>query len=172
MNGKNKKGVLEWFMIIMFIISVVAVIIQVVSRRFLNNSVTWSNEVCRYSFLWVVFVGTAVLIKENGHICIDVVLTLVPEKFRNLLLLINYILIAILAATLTVLGVRLVIKTQGSLSSSMRLPINYILYLGLPIGFGLGFLQLMPKIYHQVRVVAGKEPSPPFGHHHDEEVTG
>lgn len=172
MNEKNenkKFNILEWFMIIMFAVSVCCVILQVVSRYVFNNSLPWCNEVCRYAFLWVVFIGAAVMLKDDKHIAIDIVLTSVPAKWRNIFLLINYLLITILLGMLTVLGIKLVISTNGSLSSALRLPINFILYLALPIGMGSGCVLMIWKIYHQFRVVIGKEEAKPYKKEVEEE---
>ncbi|NCB52718.1 MAG: TRAP transporter small permease [Clostridia bacterium] len=151
--NKKKLGILDWFMVIMFAASVICVILQVFFRYVLNDSLTWTNEVSRYSFLWVVFVGTAVALKEGDHIVIDIVLTSSKPKMRNIILLIDYILICALTAALTVLGIELVISTRGSLSSALRLPINLILYMGLPIGMFLTMIVSIGKIIKQVKLV-------------------
>ena len=156
MDKKKKLGVLEWFMVIMFAISVVCVILQVVSRKNPNVSLPWCNEVARYSFLWVVFIGSAVMLKENGHICIDFLLTVTSKKVHNVLLLINYCCVLILTALLALQGAKVVIATNGSLSSVLRLPINIILYLAFPIGMALGFCIMLGKVVHQVKVIVGK----------------
>lgn len=156
MKDKKKYSLLEIFMIVMFAVSVGCVILQVVSRKVFNNSLPWCNEVARYSFLWVVFVGAAVMLKEEGHIAIDIALTATPKKIKNILLLLNNICITIFLALLTVMGVRLVISTNGSLSSALRLPINLILYLGMPIGMGMGLLIMLKRTWHQLLVVLGK----------------
>lgn len=160
MEPKKKYNIMEWFMILMFAISVSCVILQVVSRKVFNNSLPWCGEVCRYAFLWVVFIGSAVMLKDNGHIAIDVVLTSVPKRWRQLMLLVNYTLITLLTGLLTYLGVRLVIATHGSLSSALRLPINFILYLALPLGMGASCLIMLWKSYRQARVLLGKESDP------------
>ena len=156
MKDKKKYSLLEWFMIVMFSVSVSCVIIQVISRKVLNNSLPWCNEVARYSFLWVVFVGAAVMLGEEGHIAIDIALTSTPKKIKNILLLLNNICITIFLGLLTVMGVKLVISTHGSLSSALRLPINLILYMGMPIGMGMGLLIMLKRTWHQFLVVLGK----------------
>jgi TRAP-type C4-dicarboxylate transport system permease small subunit len=156
---KKKLRALDWFLVIMFSISVFSVVLQVFFRYFLHNSLIWSNEVCRFSFLWVVFIGTAVVLQDGDHIVIDVLLTALPPKPRNITALFGYALIAVFTAAITVMGIRLVISTNGSLSSALRLPINLLLYLSLPLGMGLSFFVSLGKIYYYARLLLGKEPS-------------
>ena len=150
-NDNEKIGVLGWFMAFMFGCSVTAVVLQVFFRYVLNNSLTWTNEFCRYTFLWVVFIGTAVLLKNDEHIAIDAVLTSVSPKVRNVLLLITYILITVLAGVITVYGAMVVYFTRGSLSSSLRLPINMVLYLSLPVGMSLTTIVGIQKAVKQFK---------------------
>ena len=150
---KQKIGILGWFMVVMFGCSFTAVVLQVFFRYVLNNSLTWTNEFCRYTFLWVVFIGAAVLLKNDEHICIDAVLTAVSPKVRNVLLLIVYTLITVLTGMITVYGAMVVYFTRGSLSSALQLPINMVLYLSLPVGMSITAIVGIWKVVNQFKVV-------------------
>lgn len=154
---RGKIGIIGWFMVIMFAVSISSVILQVFFRYVLGNSLTWTNVVSRYAFLWVVFIGSAAALKDGDHIVIDVLLTKVSDKARNVILLIGYFLISLLTGTLTVLGIKVVIATQGSIQTALQLPINMVLYVSLPIGMGLSLIVAVGKIIELLKRMTGKD---------------
>src|SRR5262245_1680277 len=51
--------------------TVIICLIQVFCRYVLNNSLSWPEEMARWAFVWLVFVGSAMLTRRSGHIAID-----------------------------------------------------------------------------------------------------
>ncbi len=41
---------------------------QVLIRIFSGSSLAWTEELSRYSFLWTVYIGAALVAKRNGHV--------------------------------------------------------------------------------------------------------
>lgn len=54
-------------------------------RNFLNRPQIWSVEVTEYSMLYITFLGAAWLLREEGHVSLDVVDVLVKPRTRALL---------------------------------------------------------------------------------------
>ena len=44
----------------------------VICRYVFNSSLTWSEELTRYMFIWVVFLGAAIGVRERTHIAVDI----------------------------------------------------------------------------------------------------
>lgn len=57
--------------------------IQVVLRYGLGRPLTWSEEVSRYLFVWVVFVAAAVAARHKGHIMLDFLVSRLPRGLRT-----------------------------------------------------------------------------------------
>ena len=58
-----------------------SVCIEVIMRYFLNRPLQWVIELTEYALLYITFLGTAWLLKREGHITVDVILTrLSPRK--------------------------------------------------------------------------------------------
>jgi len=53
---------------------------QVVLRYVFNNPQAWAEEVGRYLFVWITFLGAAAAFARDTHIRIDVVLNLFGER--------------------------------------------------------------------------------------------
>ena len=52
----------------LLITSVVVMAIQIGLRLFLNAPLSWPEEVVRYSFVWVVYLGSVVAVSRDAHI--------------------------------------------------------------------------------------------------------
>ena len=49
------------------------VVAQVVCRYALGAPLTWSEELARYMQIWMVMLGSAVMMRKGGHLAIDLV---------------------------------------------------------------------------------------------------
>ena len=63
----------EVFLVILMALAVIIVTAQVVTRYVLKVPLPWSEEIARYLFLWLTWVGASYATKERKHINIDVV---------------------------------------------------------------------------------------------------
>lgn len=80
------RNVLLIFMIAMG--SLVAA--NVFSRYFLGFSLTWSYELSIHSFMYTVYLGTALSIKERSHARTDIIYSKVKGPIKGAFLVINY----------------------------------------------------------------------------------
>ncbi|MCG8571222.1 MAG: TRAP transporter small permease [Spirochaetes bacterium] len=55
------------------------IFVQVVSRYFFGYTFDWSEELARYLFVWVVFIGSALIIGDKGHMAVKIF----PEKLKG-----------------------------------------------------------------------------------------
>ncbi|SES07280.1 TRAP transporter small permease [Salipaludibacillus aurantiacus] len=72
----------------MLCIFFLAVIIQV-ATRLLGISVIWTGDVARYSFIWAIFMGAAVMIYRKEHFKFDFLYNKFTGKLRSSLSLFN-----------------------------------------------------------------------------------
>lgn len=49
-------------------IMILCLILQVLVRAFVGSSIAWTEELSRYSFLWTVYMGTALAVKHGAHV--------------------------------------------------------------------------------------------------------
>jgi TRAP-type transport system small permease protein len=59
---------MEWLLITMLALMVVFVFTNVVLRYGFNSGITFSEEVSRFLFIWVVFLGAVLTLRDNGHL--------------------------------------------------------------------------------------------------------
>lgn len=63
--------------------SIIALVLLQISARYLPFvRIQWSEEMSRYLFVYLTFIGSALLIAERGHIVVDVMIDRLPRKLR------------------------------------------------------------------------------------------
>lgn len=69
---------------------------NVILRYAFHTGITWAEEMSRFMFIWMVFLGSILALKDGTHIGMDILVRRVPEKLRKILLLIgNFIILVI-----------------------------------------------------------------------------
>lgn len=133
------------------------VIMNVILRYVFNSGLSWSEEACRFLFIWVTFLG-AILANDAGfhgeHMRMDFVVEMFHGVPRKVVEIFSLLIVLVLLGTLFMGGVELVQGTWPMLTSALRIPKGAV-YLCAPIGFGYMFIQTLVRI---VKIAtAGKE---------------
>lgn len=82
---------------------VILVFTNVVLRYALNSGLTISEEMSRLAFVWLIFLGAAVALREHAHIGIDTMIRALPPTLAKACVLLGYILM-LLACVLLLQG--------------------------------------------------------------------
>jgi TRAP-type C4-dicarboxylate transport system permease small subunit len=69
---------LEWTIALVLAVMVVLVFGNVVLRYAFNSGITVSEEVSRWLFVWMTFLGAIVALKEHGHLGTDMLVSRLP----------------------------------------------------------------------------------------------
>lgn len=119
--------------------------LQVIMRYVFNSSLSWSEEVSRYLFVWMVFLGMSYGIKTGTHMRIDILEHFVPKLKKSLGILADgcFLLFAVymIGPGISVLQS---IKASGQTSPAGGVPMN-IVYTSLFIGFVLVVFRIVQK---------------------------
>lgn len=135
-----EKAIITLFLITMSIF----IFIQVISRYVFGNAFTWTEELSRYMFIWLIYLAIGIGFRENRHISIDVVVDALPEKMRKIVKQVNYIFLFALSCFFVWEGYVLVVQMQmfGQVSANMQIPM-WLVYLSLPVGFVFTAVRLL-----------------------------
>lgn len=93
--------------IVLFIGMCLLVLAQVVARKFFEPLV-WSEELARYMFIWVAFLGWVIANQRKSHIHISLVLDRSGPGLKRALAVLADLLVIVFALIFTVKGWRLV----------------------------------------------------------------
>lgn len=122
----------ETICIILMSVMTIIIFIQVIMRYVMHNSLSWSEELARYCFVWLIYIGVAYGCKLMKHIKIDAALKLFPEKVRPYITIVGELLVLAFAAYIVVTGVELTYKqliaTAGSIGVIIPPSIPMVIY--------------------------------------------
>ena len=76
---------LYYFMVFLMLTMVTIIFIQVIARYIVHNSLTWSEEIGRYTFVWITFFGTALAVKERSHVALDILIKKLPTLLKKII---------------------------------------------------------------------------------------
>lgn len=115
-------------LVIVFIVSA-----QVFSRKVLNSSIRWSEEVALLLMVWMAFISMAIGVEKHLHIAITMFYDRFPKVLQLVLAKINLFLTGAFGVILIVYGSRLIKSTSTSTLPATQWP-ACTLYLMMPVG--------------------------------------
>ena len=133
---------LDAVLVFMMIVMAGAVVLQVTSRYVFNNPTSWSEELARYLFVWITFLGAAVVIRKRRHVDVTVLTDRLPPGAAKVVYLVSDAAVLFMLGALTWAGAGLAIMAHRQLSAAMDLPMS-LAYSAMPIGTGLMFVFLV-----------------------------
>lgn len=124
------------------------VIMNVILRKCFSSGLSWSEEACRFLFIWVTFLG-AILANDAGlhgdHMRMDFIVEKIHGVPRKIVEILALVVVLVMLAALFTGGVAVVKNTWPFLTSALEIPKGAV-YLCAPIGFGYMFIQTLIKI--------------------------
>jgi TRAP-type C4-dicarboxylate transport system permease small subunit len=114
---------------------------QVFGRYVLNFAPAWCEELARYLFVWVVFLGAPIGVREKGHMALRLVQDHLSEKGRRFCSGLVYAAAAGFLFTLAWQGIALVLRTVSQVSPTLQISMRWV-YVAIPVGSLLMLLHL------------------------------
>ena len=125
-----------------------ATIAGVIARYCFNSPLPWTEEFARYTFIWLVFMGAVVCTKQKGHIVVDSVIVLMPQRLRAIVALVVDALVLILLLVVVYFG-WLVTASATQLTSTLKVPQSAV-YVALPFSGALIFLHTLKEFWRKL----------------------
>ncbi|MCP4021183.1 MAG: TRAP transporter small permease [Desulfobacteraceae bacterium] len=139
---------------IMLIFIMLSVCLEVILRTFFNHSLTWVTEVTEIMLLYITFLGSAWVLREGGHVKVDIILSHLKPKNNAILGIFSSILGVFVCCILTIYGFKVTMECiNKGLYTTTTLEIPMFLIIGvIPIG---GLMLFVQFIRRTLRFVAG-----------------
>ena len=139
---------------LLFIVGIV--FYQVFGRYVLNNSPTWAESLALVLILYVTLIAAAVGVRDAGHIGMESLLVLLPERPREAAELVIHVLVMIFGLAMAYNGTRLGISVAHYKIPNLNLP-EAIRYVPLVLS---GLLIALFSIEHIIALRRGQEVEP------------
>ena len=128
--------------------------LQVFMRYVMQESLSWSEEVARFMFIWLIYIGISYGVKTGRHIHIDVVFNMLPVRVGRWLAVLADLLFFGFAAFIAWKGAEVVrgIVLSGQSSAAVELPM-WVVYSAAPTGFTLVMFRLAQGLWIKLREI-------------------
>ncbi|QCJ44645.1 TRAP transporter small permease [Bacillus sp. S3] len=139
--SKKVNRASQMLLILFFVIAFVSTVYQVFSRFVLQSSLiqnmlpmvdfsvfnlSWIEELIRYLFVWIVFLGIGMVYKSKEHAQVEILLHYLPEKWKGKLQVLVEVINSAVFLFLIVYGWSILKFTSQQISPSMGLNMTLI----------------------------------------------
>lgn len=155
--GENRtvkmiRTVTDVVVVSLFAVVVAVVSAQVFSRFVINLSIRWADELARFAFVWLIYIGGAVTIRDGRNVCFDLFLeSLEGKRWRAAFTVVTGISLLFLGF-MTYFGVLVCRAEMTEASPIMKWPMS-IVCAAIPIG---GILMMLEEICYYIEHRNGK----------------
>ena len=115
--------VLQTLTVAITAVMVVSLLIGVVYRYVLQDASSWSDEVALLAFTWIVFLTAALMVRDDGHVRIEMIEKALPPTLNFLLTQAIWITIVLTGLFMVKTGLNFIEFTAGQASPAIRYPV-------------------------------------------------
>ncbi len=125
---------------------IVAIVTAEVTLRYLfSHSMIFTEELSRYLMVWIVFLGSALAIRDGSHIRIQILVNRLGPRLQQIVKLAAYALIIAFLIFITVEGLKILPRQLQQMCITIDISLFYF-YLAIPVGSILMIIFLLPVI--------------------------
>ncbi len=143
----------------LYTLVVITIFMEVFRRFFLSYSSIWSEEIARYAFIYITWIGAAAAVKERAHIRIDVIQPLLSNKWKIIVHIFGDIITLILALIALYWSMEPVLNSIhfGSVTHGLRISQAWFLA-AVPLGFTMIIWRLLQSMKRDLNDLKAGRP--------------
>ncbi len=137
----------RWALLVFYSMLVITMAVEVLRREVFAYSSVWGEEIVRYAFIYLAWIGAAAAVRERAHIRIDVIFEFCSARVKALLYLFGDLVMLVVACYALYYSFEslLVSLKYGSVSHGLRVPMVWFLS-AVPVGFTLLLYRLLQSL--------------------------
>lgn len=137
---------------ILMVVMTVLIFVQVIMRYVFGSSLVWSEEMARYVFIWLIYLGISYGARVMKHIKIEAALGLFPKKLRPFVIILGDILFLVFSAVIVYLAYGIVMQqvNLNQKSPAMQIPM-WFMYSAPMVGFAFTAIRQLQVIIMKIK---------------------
>ncbi len=125
--------------------------LQVFFRVVVQNPLGWSEEACKYLFIWSTLLGAVLVASDNGHFSVDMLTSLMPKKVSAIFKYgLSYGVMLVFSILLIRFGLKWMFASTTRVTPALGIKIMYV-YSIIPISGVLVVLHVFENIYKKIK---------------------
>ena len=133
---------------ILLSVSCIVLFLQIVFRV-IGSPLPWSEELGRYMFIWLIYIGASAAIGERRHISLDLIDLFAGRKAQLIIHVFDNLVFLVFAAILAYYGWLVTLRVSNQVSASLRMNMG-LAYAAICVS---GFLMVIRLIQDTVRLL-------------------
>lgn len=138
------------------IVTISLVLINIITRYFLNTGVYWSEEVATACFVWTVYISGAAAFKRGRHIGIDILVHFLNTSAQKIVKIIIDILLIAVISFMAYISIQYILASYTKVTPVLTVSSAWI-SVAMPIGFILMVIRGFEALYYDCRALKNKE---------------
>lgn len=125
---------------------------NVVLRYAFNSGITWSEEMARFLFIWLVFIGAIMALKENLHLGVEMLIKRLPRPLKKAAYVCSNLIVLVVLYLVVEGSWKMTVLSADSAAPATGLPESMIHGTGVVMGVGMAVIIL----FNIIRTLSGK----------------
>lgn len=157
--SKLNQNAERWALLFFYVLLVATMFVEVLRREVFSYSSIWGEEIVRYSFIYLAWIGAASAVRERAHIRIDVLMHYLSARMKALLYIFGDLVMFVVALIALYWSFETVLVSWefGSVSHGLRVSMVWFLA-AVPIGFTIMICRLVQSFLRDVQSLRSGEP--------------
>lgn len=126
---------------------VLFVFLNVVLRTCFNSGLTWSEELSRYLFVFVTYVGAISAMRVNGHLGVDTLISRGPRPLQMVMYVVSQLVIAALMCILVHGSGKMVLQNTESRTAALGISYALLYSVGIITGVSIAAMAVANIVY-------------------------
>ncbi|MDN7247115.1 TRAP transporter small permease [Planococcus shenhongbingii] len=123
--GYMNSGIKHFLNVILAVL-VTVVFLQVIFRFVLGSPLAWTEELARYSLIWITFLGAAYAMSLKAHIGMELFVNLFGLPIRKALYILSTIATLSFFLMMVIQGFDMAAQSMSQLSPVLRIPMGLV----------------------------------------------
>ena len=149
----------KWALLVFYSMLVITMAVEVLRREVFSYSSIWGEEIVRYSFIYLAWIGAAAAVKGRAHIRIDVLMHYISPRMKALLYIFGDLVMLAVAIGALIWSFETVQVSWkfGSVSHGLRVSLVWFL-MAVPVGFSLMIVRLIQSLLRDYKSLRDGTP--------------
>lgn len=126
------------------------VLIQVLSRYVFHSPLTWTEELARFSLVWLTFVGAGFVMARRQHIVVDLFAKALGLRAERVINGFAILVVLLVSGVLTWAGLAFASVTSVIKAPATQIPMSFV-YGAAAVGFALIFIHGVLNTVYDIR---------------------
>jgi TRAP-type C4-dicarboxylate transport system permease small subunit len=135
-------------------LSIMSIIVfgNVVLRYVFNSGITWSEELARYLFVWMVLLGSIMVLKDNGHLGVETFIRRLSKPLKKAVYILSNLIVLYILFLIIEGSWKMTLLNARNYGPATGMPLSMIYGTGVVMGVSMAVITIL-NLY---RAVSGK----------------